>query len=731
MHALSPPHLRPSPTAVGVLDERALLLTAGSLAQCVGDSRSFDAALHDVGALLQQALNARDFSVRRVTGWQGLSAQWHAWGLAPSAGGDSPLAVEPAIPNAGTAVAPVTLPSVFVAVLRISSDSPVQVAAITVLRGDTPVAVLVLRALARPVAPELLTRLLDLARAQLELVGYREAVREGGAQPPASAPPVAAPVSARARVCDQAEVVGQYMDNLSHEIRTPLNCILGMTELLVGSSLDENQQHFAQSAYLCGESLLELLNNILDFSALQAGRIELSPTEFNPGGLLEEALAAMGRRAHNKALSLRVDQQPNLPQKVRADSSRLRQVLVSLVSNAIKFTERGEVVVSLRTVSGDEGSNAGVMWLEFSVRDTGIGIAQEGLPRIFEAFVQAKSGMTRPYGGTGLGLAISRQLVEMMGGKMRAHSTLGQGSQFAFTVPVDLVATHAPDKLTPTTRPDSTPSRSNLPYHVLVIDDNVVNRELLGHMLRTANYREYVASSAMAGLRAMCERAFDLVLMDIQMPGMDGIEAMGWLRGGPTHRFNFLTPSDTPVIAVTGHALADDEARFLRMGFDGYLAKPVRQSQLIALLDRNLTRPPQPNSRLPGHERPEGGVAPVPAADVLDREALQRLRALDPAGSNQVMKRVANAFETSIGGLLRQLQSAMEAADSAGIKHVAHTLKSSSASIGATELSKICAEIEAMVLRGQEEGMSEKVATLVAEVPAVLMALQRILDNNA
>jgi len=266
---------------------------------------------------------------------------------------------------------------------------------------------------------------------------------------------------------------------------------------------------------------------------------------------------------------------------------------------------------------------------------------------------------------------------------------------------------------------------------ILVIEDNAVNQEVIGQMLRALGCQVQVCSSAVEGLRVLCERRFDLILMDIQMPGMDGVEALNWFRRNRAGRFKFLTPAETPVIAVTANALGGDEERFLELGFDDYLSKPFRQSQLLAMLAKRL-RPAAPVESDPGPGI-GGGLPPVEggAADpgVLDAQALARLRELDPSGENQLLERVMKAFETSLERLLPQLQDAQASHDLTGIRHVVHTLKSSSASIGALKLSHICAEIESMVRRDATQGMDGLIAALQAEVVTVVAATRRLLGR--
>ncbi len=287
---------------------------------------------------------------------------------------------------------------------------------------------------------------------------------------------------------------------------------------------------------------------------------------------------------------------------------------------------------------------------------------------------------------------------------------------------------------------------------ILVVEDNPVNQEVISHMLRRLGCQIQVASSAQEGLRALCEKRFDLILMDIQMPGMDGVEALNLFRRGANGRFAFVNPASTPVIAVTANALDGDEERFLNLGFDDYLSKPFRQSQLLAVLNKRLKSVP-PHPMQPGSpastgaptQPPESSAAAAPATApdvtnatsappaasvVLDPQALKRLHDLDPHGDNKLLERVLKAFEASVGRLQPMLLEAHSNGDLSGISHVAHTLKSSSASIGAIKLSQMCAEIEMMIRQGSGGDLGHRVDSLSVEIDLVLQSLRSLLQNK-
>ncbi len=502
-----------------------------------------------------------------------------------------------------------------------------------------------------------------------------------------------------------------FIANISHEIRTPINGILGLTEVLLGTPLSDQQRRSLETVYKSGEMLLGLVNDVLDFSKIQAGNFALVETEFSLLKMVKTALTKMTFPAHEKGIKLRFIEASALPHIIRADPQRLCQVLTNVVANAIKFTEKGGVVVSLGVQSLNDQAR-----LCFTVSDTGIGISPEMQSKLFSAFTQESAGLSRRYGGVGLGLNISRQLLELMGGSIHFSSKVGLGTQVEFSLP--LVLAH--DDACPS--PPVQTQAFNV--HVLIIEDNLVNQEVMAQMLRTMGCHVHISHSGHAGLDCLQSMRFDLVLMDIQMPGMDGVETLRQFRAAPEKtlgRPTFSTPLSTPVIAVTANTLESDAARYRSLGFDGYLSKPFRKNQLLAMLNQHVKNP------TPGNLQEPASLS-VPAPDVLDAQALQRLHELDPNGENQLITRVVNAFEVSVKRLMPQLALALPGLDLAAVRHVAHTLKSSSASLGAIKLSQMCSELENLSRLGKTEGVADLAALLQAEVEVVRAALQKLLS---
>jgi signal transduction histidine kinase/DNA-binding response OmpR family regulator len=501
---------------------------------------------------------------------------------------------------------------------------------------------------------------------------------------------------AAAEKANQAKT--EFLANMSHEIRTPLHGIIGMNDLLSRSGLSPTQHEYAAGVRESAKALLSIIDDILDISKLEAGKVELERADFHLGDTIRAAVALMVPSAVERQIELVCTIAPAADRRVHGDPFRLRQVLLNLIGNAVKFTEAGRV----RVRAEPEPSEPSLMRIQ--VEDTGIGMAPETLDRLFQKFAQADSSISRRFGGTGLGLAISRELTELMGGHLTAESTAGTGSIFRIVLPLaDAIGE------TVALAEESDPEPAVRPLHVLIADDNAINQRLMTALLTGAGHSVTVAANGRKAVEAVMREAFDIVLMDVQMPVMDGIQATKHIRG--------LKPPqcDVPIVALTADALEGAAERYRGAGMDAYLGKPLSAPVLFRTINELATK-----------GRPKHGAAD--AMPSLDESVIDTLRGFMKPGQLEAL--LTESLIDMEARILR-LGDRLDASDAAAAAREAHDLVSVAGNCGASAVSALARDIERACKQGVIEDAIQGFARLRDMAAGTLTALTRLRDAMA
>jgi signal transduction histidine kinase/CheY-like chemotaxis protein/HPt (histidine-containing phosphotransfer) domain-containing protein len=524
-----------------------------------------------------------------------------------------------------------------------------------------------------------------------------------------------------------------FLSNMSHEIRTPMNSIIGLTYLAQRGNPDPKLRDYLEKIGQSGEHLMGIISDILDFSKLEAGKVELELTDFRIAGVIDSVTRQLTDSAARKGLALATEIDPALARPLRGDPLRIGQVLLNFVGNAVKFSASGTITLRARVESADE-QGADIV---IEVVDTGIGMTEAQTTTLFRPFQQVDASTTRRYGGTGLGLAISRQLAELMGGRVGVESRLGAGSRFwlelrlAWGEPGSAQRSLSFESGSPAeagiwqVEPTATQRARIQGRHILVVDDNPVNQQVVIELLRYIGARVSVASDGAQALQRLDEQPIDCVLMDVQMPIMDGLQATREIRRHPAR-------ARLPVIAMTANARHEDRERCLEAGMDDFMTKPVMAQRLYAMVARWMP-PPAQDGPAADHGRPaEGAGQAMPAgvpsaasptlpptagnADLAGDPELIDLSVLARAlgGRRDVVLRAARMFVESMAQTFGELDRALAGGDLEAVASLGHRTKSAAAAVGAQGIARICRELEALRREGTIEDARARVASMRA-----------------
>jgi signal transduction histidine kinase/CheY-like chemotaxis protein len=507
------------------------------------------------------------------------------------------------------------------------------------------------------------------------------------------------------KVKEAARVKENFLANMSHEIRTPMNAIIGFTHLLARRSLDPQSKKYVETIQGSGENLLSVINDILDLSKIEAGMMRIENVVFRTKELFQSVEALFCEKAADKKLSLSLEIKENVPGLLEGDAKHLTQIMVNLVGNAIKFTGKGSVRIEVN----NEGITDDRVQLGIIVSDTGIGINRSKLTGIFERFQQAEDSVTRTYGGSGLGLAIVKDLVTLLQGHIEVESEPGKGTRFLVGIPFNLAAEASP-AITGVLQLTDMSTDSFHHVHILVVEDNEVNQSLLQHLFEQWQLSFDFAQNGVEAITLLRARKYDLILMDIQMPVMDGYTA--------TQKIREVLNLDTPIIAMTAHALSGEREKCLGFGMNEYISKPVREENLFRLIQRFVPLTKPLDNKPIGYKKETGPYKYI---------NLDYMKEVS-AGNTEYEKAVTGQFLEAIPSELQALEQAWQQQDGETMKRVAHNMKTTISVMGLNALLE--ADLDSIEDLGNDHNMSvDKIDTVISVCRMALVEARHFLSN--